>query len=59
VTALGMTAIRELLPLQPGDVPSTYADVSALVTATGYRPATTVGDGVKAFVDWYRSYYTA
>ena len=57
--ALGMTAIRELLPLQPGDVPSTYADVSALVSATGYRPSTTVKEGVGAFVEWYRGYYGA
>jgi UDP-glucuronate 4-epimerase len=55
--ALGMKAERELLPLQPGDVPNTYADVSELEAATGYKPATSVKDGVKAFVDWYREYY--
>jgi UDP-glucuronate 4-epimerase len=55
--ALGMTAIRELLPMQPGDVPSTFADVSALEADTGYRPTTTVREGVKAFVAWYRDYF--
>src|SRR4051812_27494115 len=48
--ALGKKAIRELLPLQPGDVPNTFADVSALVQAVGYRPATPVRQGVAAFV---------
>ena len=55
--ALGMKAIRELLPLQPGDVPDTYADVSELVKAVNYKPQTAVRDGVKAFVDWYLDYY--
>lgn len=53
----GKEAIREMLPLQPGDVPDTYADVSELVSATGYKPATSVEDGVAAFVNWYRDYY--
>src|SRR3954463_6348170 len=51
--ALGKKAIRELLPLQPGDVPNTFADVSALVKAVGYRPATPVRHGVASFVKWY------
>lgn len=55
--AVGKKAIKELLPLQPGDVPDTYADVSALVAAVGYKPATPVHEGVRNFVDWYRSYY--
>jgi len=55
--ALGMKAEKDLLPLQPGDVPDTYADVSELESTTGYKPATSVKDGVKAFVDWYREYY--
>lgn len=55
--ALDMKAQKELLPLQPGDVPDTYADVSELVKAVGYKPETPVRDGVKAFVDWYREYY--
>ena len=55
--ALGKTAIKEFLPLQAGDVPSTYADSSALEQAVGYRPATSVTAGVTRFVDWYRTYY--
>jgi UDP-glucuronate 4-epimerase len=55
--ALGKKAIRELLPLQPGDVPNTFADISALVKAVGYRPATPVRQGVAAFVKWYRAYF--
>lgn len=55
--ALGRKAIREFLPLQPGDVPNTYADVSALVDAVGYRPATPVRQGVANFVRWYRGYF--
>ena len=55
--ALGKPAIRELLPLQPGDVPDTLANVDELERATGYKPATPVEDGVAAFVQWYRSYY--
>jgi UDP-glucuronate 4-epimerase len=55
--AVGKAAIKQFLPLQPGDVPDTYADVSELVAAVGYKPATPVQDGVKAFVDWYRGYY--
>jgi UDP-glucuronate 4-epimerase len=55
--ALGRKAQREMLPLQPGDLVDTFADVTELERAVGYRPATPVGDGVRAFVDWYRSYY--
>jgi len=55
--ALGRTATLELLPLQPGDVPDTYADVSKLEAATGYRPATPVREGVAQFIAWYREYY--
>lgn len=54
---LGKKAIREYLPLQPGDVPSTFANVDELVRAVGYKPATSVRDGVAAFVSWYRDYY--
>ena len=56
---LGRKAQRNLLPLQPGDVPDTYADVEDLVRAVGYRPQTTVEEGVRRFVDWYVSYYKA
>ena len=55
--AVGKTAIKDLLPLQPGDVPDTYADVSELEKAVDYRPATPVKEGVAAFVAWYRDYY--
>lgn len=55
--ALGKTAQKELLPLQPGDVPDTYADASELERAVGYKPATPVKVGVAQFVDWYRTYY--
>ncbi len=55
--AVGKKAIRELLPLQPGDVPDSFADASKLVSAVDYRPNTSVKDGVARFVDWYRNYY--
>ena len=54
---LGRKAEKNLLPLQPGDVPDTYADVDSLVRDTGYRPATPVETGIRRFVDWYREYY--
>ena len=54
---LGREAEKELLPLQPGDVPDTYADVTDLVEQLDYKPATSVEDGVGRFVDWYRGYY--
>lgn len=56
---LGKQAIKELLPLQPGDVPDTYADASRLQQAVGYKPSTPVEQGVAAFIDWYREYYKA
>jgi UDP-glucuronate 4-epimerase len=54
---LGRKAEKTLLPLQPGDVPDTYADVEDLVRDTGYLPATPIETGVRNFVDWYRAYY--
>jgi UDP-glucuronate 4-epimerase len=54
---LGRKAERRLLPLQPGDVPDTYADVEALQRDTGYSPSTPVEVGVRRFVDWYREFY--
>ncbi|MCK9607962.1 MAG: NAD-dependent epimerase [Methylomonas sp.] len=54
---LGKTAEKNLLPLQPGDVPDTYADVEALVTDVGYKPDTTIEQGIERFVTWYREYY--
>jgi UDP-glucuronate 4-epimerase len=55
--AVGRKAIQEHLPLQAGDVPDTFADVSALVEQVGYKPSTPVQVGVKRFVAWYRNYY--
>ncbi len=54
---LGRKAEKNLLPLQPGDVPDTYADVTDLVDDTGYKPETTVEEGVRRFVEWYTEYY--
>ena len=54
---LGKTAEKNLLPLQPGDVPDTYANVDDLVHDVDYKPATSVEDGVARFVAWYRDYY--
>jgi UDP-glucuronate 4-epimerase len=56
-TALGKKAAIEYLPLQPGDVPATFADVSDLISDTGFKPATPVPEGIQKFVDWYREYY--
>lgn len=55
--ALGKTAQKEFLDLQPGDVPETYADTDALAKATGFSPRTPVETGVARFVQWYRDYY--
>jgi len=55
--ALGIKAQRNLLPLQLGDVPDTHADVEDLMRDVGYKPATPVEQGVRAFVEWYRGYY--
>lgn len=55
--ALGMKAEMEMQPMQAGDVPDTFADVSELVAQVGYRPAVSVRQGVENFVHWYRSYY--
>ncbi len=54
---LGKKAEKNLLPLQPGDVPDTYADVTDLINDTGYRPSTSVEEGIARFVAWYRDYY--
>ena len=55
---LGKKAEKQMLPIQPGDVPSTYADVDALIADVGFKPATSIEDGVARFVEWYRSYFT-
>ncbi len=54
---LGKKAEKNLLPLQPGDVPDTYANVDALVNDTGYKPAMPIEQGIANFVEWYRAYY--
>jgi UDP-glucuronate 4-epimerase len=56
--ALGRKAIKNFLPLQPGDVPETFADIDDLVRDVGYRPATPVEVGVRRFVDWFCEYYS-
>jgi UDP-glucuronate 4-epimerase len=54
---LGKKAEKNMLPLQPGDVPNTYADVSDLIDAVGYKPETSVEEGIARFVEWYKEYY--
>ena len=55
--ALGRSATRQNLPMQPGDVPATYADISELTEATGFAPSTTLKEGIARFVAWYCDYY--
>jgi UDP-glucuronate 4-epimerase len=54
---LGRKAIRNLLPMQPGDVPDTYADIDALVADVGFRPTTPIELGVERFIAWYKGFY--
>ena len=56
-TALGIEAKKNYLPMQPGDVPVTYADVQDLIDDTGYSPSTPVAEGIARFVEWYKKYY--
>ena len=56
-TCLGKSAVRELVEMQPGDVPATSADISALATEFGFRPQTSFAAGVQQFVQWYRDYH--
>ncbi len=56
-TCLGKTAQKNLLPMQPGDVPITYADVDELMADVGFRPQTPLAQGLQKFVDWYQGYY--
>jgi len=55
--ALGKTAKKRLLPIQPGDVPATYADVEGLQQVTGFTPQTSIRDGIQRFVEWYREFH--
>lgn len=56
-SCLGKKAVRNLLPLQLGDVPDTYADVDALSNDVGYKPSTSIEVGIESFIKWYRDYY--
>jgi len=58
-SCLGWQAKKNMMPMQPGDVPDTYADVAALSQAVGYRPCVDLEEGVRHFVEWYRGYYGA
>jgi UDP-glucuronate 4-epimerase len=57
--ALGKKAVRELLPMQPGDVPETCADVEDLRRDAGFAPDTPIADGIRRFVDWFRAYHAS
>jgi UDP-glucuronate 4-epimerase len=54
---LGKKAIKNFLPIQEGDVPATFADITALEAAINFKPATTIEDGIGRFVEWYKGYY--
>ncbi len=54
--ALGKKAVRELMPMQPGDVPATFADVDDLMREVGFKPSTPIAEGVKRFIAWYKEY---
>ena len=56
---IGQKAEKRFVPMQPGDVPSTYADISELAADTGFAPATTLEHGLGEFVRWYRDYHRA
>jgi UDP-glucuronate 4-epimerase len=53
----GRAAIEEMLPMQPGDVPATYADIEDLAREIGFKPATSIEDGIKKFAAWFREYH--
>jgi UDP-glucuronate 4-epimerase len=55
--AIGKKALKEYLPLQAGDVPATYADVNDLIKDTGFKPSTSITEGINNFVKWYKEYY--
>ncbi|MCA1937397.1 MAG: protein CapI, partial [Dechloromonas sp.] len=57
-SAIGKPAKKIYLPMQPGDVPATYADTALLDNWVGFAPATAIKDGVNTFVNWYRKYYS-
>jgi len=55
--ALGKKAKKNLMPIQPGDVPATYADVTDLIEDVGYKPNTSIQEGINNFVKWFKEYY--
>ncbi len=55
--SIGKTAIRELVPIQPGDVPATYANIDDLMRDVDFKPSTPIADGIARFIAWYRSYH--
>jgi len=55
--AIGKKALRELMPMQAGDVPATYADVGDLMREADFKPATPIAEGVARFVAWYKQYH--
>ena len=55
--ALGKSAEKRFLPMQPGDVPATYAELDGLHRATGFKPSTSMREGIERFVAWYREFY--
>ena len=57
--ALGKKAIKNFMDLQPGDVPATYADVDDLINDVGFKPETSISDGIGEFIRWYKSYHKA
>ncbi|HMK60038.1 MAG TPA: NAD-dependent epimerase [Dissulfurispiraceae bacterium] len=57
-SAIGMKAEKNMMPIQAGDVPATYADVDDLMKDTGFKPATSIEDGIGKFVEWYKEYYS-
>jgi UDP-glucuronate 4-epimerase len=54
---IGKKAVKNFMPMQPGDVPATYADVDDLIKAVGFKPSTTIEEGINKFVSWYKDYY--
>ena len=56
-TVIEIKAIKTYLPMQPGDIKSTYADSLLLENWINFKPGTSIENGVKKFIDWYRSYY--
>ena len=54
---MGKKAIKNFLPMQPGDVPRTYADVDELMQDVGFKPTTTIEEGIEKFIRWYQDFY--